>query len=47
MTVANVWVSLQVGLASDINEISYLVGKPFTSTFLSTWEAVLNHNEDQ
>jgi hypothetical protein len=25
---------LQFGLASDVNEVSYLVGKPFTSTFL-------------
>jgi hypothetical protein len=25
---------LQLGLASDVNEVSYLVGKPFTSTFL-------------
>jgi hypothetical protein len=27
-------VPLQFGLAINVNEISYLVGKPFTSTFL-------------
>jgi hypothetical protein len=25
---------LQLGLASDVNEVSYLVRKPFTYTFL-------------
>jgi hypothetical protein len=34
MTVARVWVSLHVGLLVNVNKISYLVGKPFHSTFL-------------
>jgi hypothetical protein len=34
MTVANMWAPLQLGLVSDVNKVSYLVGKPFTSTFL-------------
>jgi hypothetical protein len=34
MTVARVWVSLQIGLPVNVNKISYLVGKPFYSTFL-------------
>jgi hypothetical protein len=34
MTVTKMWVSLQFGLANNVNKVSYLVGKPFTSTFL-------------
>jgi hypothetical protein len=33
MTVTRVWVSLHLGLLVNINKISYLVGKPFYSTF--------------
>jgi hypothetical protein len=34
MTVARVWYPLHFGLPINLNKISYLVGKPFYSTFL-------------
>jgi hypothetical protein len=49
MIVTQMWVPLQFGLANDVNKVSCLVGKPFTSTFLFIWEVVwivLKFNED-
>jgi hypothetical protein len=46
MVVAKMWVSLAVGLASDVNKVSCLVGNPFTSTFLFICEALLGHVEN-
>jgi hypothetical protein len=48
MTVARAWVPLHFGLAVNVNEISYLVGKPFylyfplylRSYFCLCWELV-------
>jgi hypothetical protein len=40
MTVASVGFSLHFGLHVTVNKISYLVGKPFYSTFLFILEVV-------
>jgi hypothetical protein len=34
MTIARVWVPQHFGLHVNVNKISYLVGKPFYSTYL-------------